>query len=187
VGEIIVDQPPLLIELGVSRLLPGQLGLFAARALPQDQVIAHAAKLGETLVTWTDFARIDAITQAKIKRYCLLTPEGAFTPQDINYLTPAWYMNHSCGYNVGLDEQGNFVTSQAVAEGQELFWDYGMGVSYPEFKLECRCGSANCRKVITGNDWKNPAFVKRNRRYFLRELLARAEAHGSGSPGCHCG
>jgi uncharacterized protein len=165
--------PPVLIEVKASLMLPGQIGLFAARDLEKDTIIADATKLGERFVSWTDLDKIDPITREKVEPYCLDTEEGFFVPVDFNYLSTPWNMNHSCNYNVGFDDVGNFVTARSVQRGEELMWDYGMGRSNPKFRLECACGSENCRKTITGSDWKDQTYVEKNKKYFLRELLSK--------------
>jgi len=162
---------PVIMEVRESKLLPHQIGLFSARFLEKNTVIAEASKLGERFVPWSSFERIDEITRNKIGHYCLDTEEGFYIPIDFNYLSVPWNMNHSCSYNVGFDEVGNFVATQDIEQDRELFWDYGMGRSYSGFKMNCKCGSDNCRKLITGNDWKNMEFVEKNKQYFLRELL----------------
>ena len=166
---------PVIIEIKASKMLSNQIGLFAARDLKKDTIIADANKLGEKLIPWSELENIDEITREKTRHYCLDTEEGFYVPADFNYLSVPWNMNHSCDYNVGFDDVGNFVTARDVKKGEELVWDYGMGRSYSGFKMECKCGSKNCRGIITGNDWKNSEYVKKNRKYFLRELLAKAD------------
>jgi len=166
---------PLMIETKPSKAIPGEIGLFAARGLPKDFVIAEASKFGERLIPWSEFDKIDAITQAKVLQFCLPCEEGFFAPEDLNYLSTSWSMNHSCSYNVGFDDVGNFITAREIKKGEELFLDYGMSGSGPRFKLQCRCGSKNCRGLITGDDWKNKEFVRKNKKYFLRELLQKAD------------
>lgn len=167
---------PLIIEIRASKMLPGQIGLFAARKLKKNTIIAEASKLGEKFVSWADISKIDLITRSKIKHYCLQTEEGFYLPDDFNYISVPWNMNHSCGYNIGFDVKGNFITTRNIKKNEELFWDYGMGISYPKFRLECECGNVNCRKIISGNDWKNKKFVLNNKKYFLKELLQKAMA-----------
>jgi hypothetical protein len=36
--------------------------------------------------------------------------------------------------------------------------------------MNCVCGSTNCRRMITGNDWKDPVFRKDNKNYMLPSL-----------------
>jgi hypothetical protein len=141
----------------------------------KDTVIAEASKLGEEFVEWSEFENTDLITQSKIKQYCLQTEDGFYMPQDrdLNYLSVPWNMNHSCNYVVGFDDIGNFVTTRDVEAGEELFWDYGMGISDQNFKLECLCGNKECRGIISGDDWKNKEFREKNKKYFLRELIQK--------------
>jgi len=162
---------PLLIEIRPSKMLPGQIGLFAARAIKKDVVIAETKRFDEIFHPWKDFKELDKITKEKIKQYCIQTKKGFFTPHDFNWLPVPWNMNHSCDYNVGFDKDDNFVTTCSVKRNEELCWDYGMGISDTKFRLYCKCGSLACRKVITGNDWKNLAYRKKNAKYFSRNLL----------------
>ena len=168
---------PVIIEVRSSKVLPGQIGLFAARDIKKGVIIAEAKKLGEKFVPWSKIGKIDHTTREKMKHYCLDTEEGFYVPEDFNYLSTPWNMNHSCDYNIGFDEKGNFVTTREIKNGEELFWDYGMGRSYPGFKMKCECGSKNCRGIITGNDWKNHEFVNNNKKYFLRELIKKINSN----------
>jgi SET domain-containing protein len=161
-----------MIELRPSKMIKGEIGLFAVRNLKKNNIIAQANKLGENFVTWTDYYKADKKTQLKIQQFCLQTKDGFFAPDDFNYLSVPWYMNHSCSNNVGFDRKGNFITNRNIKNGEELVIDYGLAVSNPDFKLVCKCKSKNCRKIITGNDWLNDSFVEKNKNYFLRELLA---------------
>ncbi len=155
-------------------MLPGQIGLFASRDLSVDTIIADAQRLGEIFIPWIEYKLVDdAQTQYMIEKYCLRNEDGFYVPENFNYMSVPWNMNHSCDYNVGFDEYGNFVTARNVKAGEELFWDYGRGISYSDFNLACRCGSKNCRKIITGSDWKNLDYMRRNKKYFMRELLSR--------------
>lgn len=163
---------PLLIELRPSKLIIGEIGLFAVRDLGKDTIIAHGSKMGENFVPWDQFHAADAMTQKKILHFCLQTKDGFFAPNDLNFLSVPWYMNHSCSYNVGFDKKGNFIAARTIKKDEELFIDYGLAISDPNYKLNCKCNSLNCRKTITGNDWRNDDFVAKNKAYFLRELLA---------------
>lgn len=167
--------PEVNIEIRPSVLIKGEIGLFATRNLKKDFVIAKASKLGERFFPWDAFKKIDKITQNKVRHFCMQTATGFFLPEDFNYLSVPWNMNHSCSYNVGFDSTGNFVTAKNVKKGEELTLDYGLFFSYPKFKLNCKCKSKNCRKLVTGNDWKDAGFMAKNRKYFLRELIADAK------------
>ncbi len=81
--------------------------------------------------------------------------------------------NHSCAPNLGFFGQIGLVALHDIHAGEELMFDYAMsdGGSYDEF--ECFCGSANCRKKITGNDWKLPELWTRYEGYFSPYLVRR--------------
>ena len=170
---------PVLIEIRPSKMLPGEIGLFAAQDLKKDTIIAKTKDFVEIFHPWEDFEKLDKHTQRKIEQYCIQTKEGFYTPEDFNWLPVPWNMNHCCNYNVGFDEEDNFVTSRDVERGEELCWDYGMGISDDSFRLECKCGSENCRKIITGNDWKDEEYRKKNAKYFSRRLLAAVKLNAN--------
>jgi hypothetical protein len=169
---------PLVIEVRPSKIIKGEIGLFAVRSLPKGTVIAQADKMGEHFVPWSKYKSLDKKTQVKVQQFCLQTPDGFFAPDDLNYLSTPWNMNHSCSYNIGFDRKGNFITSRAVKSNEELVFDYGLATSNPDFKLFCKCKSKNCRKVITGNDWLNDLYVRKNKEYMLRDLLALRKQKG---------
>lgn len=162
---------PVIIEIRPSEMLKGEIGLFAARSLKKGTIIAETKHFDEIFHPWEDFKILDKITQRKIKQYCILTKKGFYTPRDFNWLPVPWNMNHGCNYNVGFDKDENFITTRFVRRGEELCWDYGMGISDDMFKLRCKCGSVNCRGLITGNDWKDDIYRKKNIQYFSRKLL----------------
>ncbi len=129
-----------------------------------------AERLGENLYSWDEYAELDKPTKRMIDKYCASSEEGFWGPDDINYLSMPWHMNHSCSGNVGFDAESNFITIRSVRAGEELFCDYGLMITNPHFKLKCKCGSENCRKIITGNDWKDPAYRKKYEHVMAPEL-----------------
>ena len=59
---------------------------------------------------------------------------------------------------------------EEIKIGDELTYDYALAESNPLFKMECKCGNTNCRKIITGNDWKDPNFRNRNLKHMLPSI-----------------
>jgi hypothetical protein len=47
----------------------------------------------------------------------------------------------------------------------------------PKDEFDCYCGSANCRKHVTGSDWMISALWERYNGYFSPYLARRIEAH----------
>lgn len=75
------------------------------------------------------------------------------------------FINHSCEPNIGMDGQISYVAMRNIQAGEELCLDYAMAMTN-DYKLICSCGSVNCRKLITGDDWKIEELQKRYDRYF---------------------
>jgi hypothetical protein len=63
------------------------------------------------------------------------------------------YSNHSCDPNVGVQGQIVFVAMRDIEAGEELTHDWAM-TDDDTYEMECNCGAGNCRKVITGQDWR---------------------------------
>jgi SET domain-containing protein len=85
------------------------------------------------------------------------------------------FSNHSCEPNIGVRGQIVFVAMRDVREGEELTHDWAM-TDDDDYEMECRCGSANCRRVITGQDWRRKDLQEKYRGYFswyLAEKIAR--------------
>ena len=63
------------------------------------------------------------------------------------------FSNHSCDPNMGVQGQIVFVAMHDIQAGEELTHDWAM-TDMDDYNLECKCGSANCRKIVTGQDWR---------------------------------
>ena len=88
-------------------------------------------------------------------------------------------LNHSCRPNVGVRVQITFVAMRDIPAGLELTIDYAMTDGDPTERMECSCGAPECRKVITGNDWRLPALQQRYAGYFSRYLEERFVGDGA--------
>lgn len=91
-------------------------------------------------------------------------------PEDIE-LMPQHYVNHSCEPNAGWRGQVFMVAMRDINAGEEIAYDYAMVIcsnknSGAYFKMECGCGSVNCRKIIDEEGWENPELQKRYKGYF---------------------
>lgn len=151
-------------------MLQGEVGLFAARTLAASAIVVDAAFFDEVFQSWSAYTCLDSVTKGKINAFCLGTAEGFWMPCNLNFLPIAYFMNHSCDPNVGFGSGDSFVAKRDILAGEELCWDYGVGESNPRFKMQCRCGTAVCRGVITGNDWQLPELQNRHDGWFLRSL-----------------
>ena len=82
-------------------------------------------------------------------------------------------LNHSCRPNVGVRGQITFVAMHAISAGAELTIDYAMIDGDPDDRMECSCGAPECRKVITGSDWRLTELRRRYEGYFSRYIQDR--------------
>lgn len=167
---------PVIIELKPSKMMASEVGLFAARAIKQDQIVISAKAFSdERLISWEEFRELDKLTQQKIMDFCCGRKEGFYAPKDLNLISIAWHMNHSCAPNIGFDSKYNFVAMRSVKKGEELVWDYSYDETNPKFKLKCQCRSKNCRGVISGNDWRRAKELGLKTKYIsshLKKLIA---------------
>jgi SET domain-containing protein len=173
--------PKVIIELGRSQI--DGVGVFAVRSFLLHARLARgiAEAHYKRLIDWDSFAECDADVRKRILAFCIGTPEGFIPPDDFDFnkLSIEWYFNHSCEGNVGFNERGDFVARRKIEKGEELLYDYGLAESNPRFRMECSCGSSNCRKIITGNDWRDTAFRENNLEYMLPRL--RREHYEKGT------
>lgn len=160
-----------LIRIKPSTVPGGGVGVFAVRDLKPNTIVGDVKYMSDDLFfPWDEFKKIDKESQGVILTHCIGTVDGFFGPADINHIPLSWHINHKCDNNVGFDPKGNFITIKKIKKGEELFYDYGLSISDPKYKMKCNCGSKNCRKVVTGNDWKEPKYRKKKSKYMLSEL-----------------
>lgn len=85
------------------------------------------------------------------------------------------YFNHSCNPNCGMHGEITFVAMRDIDEGEELTIDYAF-VDNDDYAFECHCGDPNCRKIITGYDWKRQELQEKYYPYFAQYLKDKIEA-----------
>ena len=146
----------VMVKIKPSTMLPGEIGLFATRNISTGKVIGNGfPSIQMYLCSWEEYLKLDDVTKNYVDRYCMGTPQGFYTYQNPHFMTTCWHMNHSCAGNVGFgEEDGDFVAIKDISDGSELVYDYGLAECNPKFKMDCLCGSSDCRGVITGHDWK---------------------------------
>ena len=86
--------------------------------------------------------------------------------------------NHSCEPNTWLqDNDGLVLVARGEIEmGDELTVDYATMIADPHWRMVCRCGSPQCRELITGEDWKLPHLQDRYQNHFAPLLAHRISA-----------
>ncbi len=84
------------------------------------------------------------------------------------------FLNHSCDPNCGINGTLKIVTMKDIEPKEEITFDYAMSES-SEYKMKCCCKSLNCRKIITGNDWKIKKLQKKYKGFFSDYLQKKIE------------
>ena len=77
--------------------------------------------------------------------------------------------------NIGVQGQIVFVAMRDIAAGEELTHDWAT-TDDEDYRMECRCGAATCRKIITGKDWQKPELQEKYAGYmswYLAERIKR--------------
>ena len=88
--------------------------------------------------------------------------------------------NHSCEPNIGYSDPITLVAIKDINSGEELVFDYAFGESvFGAF--ECKCGSKNCRKTITQDDWKRKDIQEKYKEWFSPYLKAKIFKSSSGT------
>jgi hypothetical protein len=166
--------PEVLIELRPSKMIRGEVGVFAAARIRRGQRIAGGINKEdyELLAPWAILKKYGEAVREKVRHFCVGTPRGFIPPTDFDFnrLSVEWYINHSCDGNVGFDENGDFIARRDIRKGEEITYDYGLAESNPVFRMRCRCNAKRCRVIVTGNDWRQDEFRRKNLRYMLPKL-----------------
>ena len=92
-------------------------------------------------------------------------------PKDFNALSADWYINHSCDPNCGsAPDWFTLIAMRDIEPNEEITYDYAMTDSESDWSMGCHCGAKNCRKKITGNDWKIKKLQQRYAGYFQENI-----------------
>ncbi|HJP90660.1 MAG TPA: SET domain-containing protein-lysine N-methyltransferase [Pyrinomonadaceae bacterium] len=79
------------------------------------------------------------------------------------------FSNHSCDPNIGVQGQIVFVAMRNIQAGEELTHDWAT-TDDDDYEIECNCGAADCRKVLTGRDWQRKDLQEKYKGFISRYL-----------------
>jgi hypothetical protein len=112
-------------------------GVFAKRAI----------RIGETILAFGG-ALIDfAETKRRGPRECMAIQVGP--DQYIDTQPPGVFVNHSCAPNAGIRNDRDLVALRDIPKGEEICFDYSTTMDEKSFTMACRCGTPECRKMVT--------------------------------------
>jgi uncharacterized protein len=144
-----MNYPKAILELKPSKVIPGEVGLFALKNFKKNEIIVDKSSWDESrIIKWDEFEALDPITKRKLIDFCYKTEEGVHAPENINKLNMAYYFNHNCDPNSYSDSDGNYMAKRDIESGEELTIDVEALMKKTVIEFECHCGSPNCRKII---------------------------------------
>ena len=142
-------------------------GVFAKEFIKKGEIVF--IKGGHILT------REEIFSTSVINSYFPISDEyflGAINEEEENDIK--LFENHSCNPNCGLRGEITFVAMRDIDKNEELTTDYAF-IDNEDYKFECTCGSKNCRKVVTGYDWKIKELQDKYYDYFAQYLKEKID------------
>jgi uncharacterized protein len=147
------------------------LGIFAVEPIKKGEVIAARAGY---LVDTAGLEKVRALDPERKRIIWMPIDDNLFlAPGEESDISKFLiYLNHSCEPNVGPRGDITFEALYDVDAGEELTLDMAM-TDTVSFTMECHCQTPNCRKVITGEDWKRKDLQEKYGRHFSPYILEK--------------
>ncbi len=92
---------------------------------------------------------------------------------------PGLYVNHSCHPNAGIFPHRRLVALAPIQVGEEICFDYSTTMDDGIWTLDCLCGHATCRHVVTDFKTLDPD-IQTN--YLARGIVPRFIARTYRAP-----
>lgn len=142
-------------------------GLIAVAPIAKDEIVA--IKGGHIV----DTAALNLLPE-RLRNSEVQIEDGFYLValEEAEYEAVMLFINHSCEPNVGFAGNTVLVAMRDVDAGEELTTDYALFDDY-DGEMACRCGTAACRRMIDGRDWRRPDLQLKYGRYFSSYLLRR--------------
>lgn len=147
-------------------------GLFARAALPAGTVVS---RLGGRLVSEAELRELFA-RAAREQGYVDTVSVAGELHLVLPPRRPNGYGNHSCDPNLWWVDAYTLAARRDIAAGEEVTNDYGTSTAVADFRMDCACGTALCRGVLTGDDWQLPDLRERYGDHWIPLLLDRIRA-----------
>jgi SET domain-containing protein len=144
-------------------------GLFAKDAIAAGEIVAVK---GGHILSWREWMTSEphlGSAEIQISEDLFIAPveqsqrEGSML-----------YTNHSCDPNIAIQGQIVFVAIRDIAPGEELTHDWATTDDL-DYEMECKCGSRNCRGIVTGKDWMKKELQEKYKGWFCWFLQRKIE------------
>lgn len=146
--------------------------------------VARTARTGKGLFASTPFVTGETVFVLKgTIRHCDYDADFTIGPNWFGVGHERWldplpksqggYVNHSCAANCVVTASRSVIAVRAIGEHEEITIDYSTTEVDPFWRMMCRCGQRECRRVIRGVQSLPPQTYRRFRPY-LSAFLRRA-------------
>ncbi len=129
------------------------LGLIATSKIKKNEIVWQASK-NHLTYKMTDINSWSQEKQKEFKRYSYECEKEYFLLDG----TIGKYMNHSCNPNCVWQNNRTLIAKDDINIDDEITYDYSTAQLSRNLKMNCKCGSDKCRKIITNHDYKNIDF-----------------------------
>lgn len=152
----------------------GGSGLFAIRPIAAGDLVM---RFGGELVDDAELTALMASSSTYVDTLSVYEGVNLVLPADV----PNHTGNHSCDPNTWWRDPFSTVARRDIPEGQEVTIDYGTITDSSDFRMACRCGSADCRGVVTGEDWRIGSLQRSYGDHWVPVLRNRISGEGAKS------
>ena len=119
------------------------IGLFAGEPIPKGTIVFYYSS-DDVYVSKREFPNLPDCQKEKLYKFGVEDEFG-------NWIAAEGDANHSCDANIlSMFVDGRYcdIAVKDIREGEEITIDYGLFYSSFPWKISCRCGSPNCRKIV---------------------------------------
>ena len=99
--------------------------------------------------------------------------------------TPGCYLNHSCNPNAGISNDRILIALRKITADEEIRMDYSTTMQENHWKMKCRCGGNNCRKVVADFHLLPEEVQIRYLKLGIVQRFIRAKETGGNGPKLH--
>lgn len=149
-------------------------GLFAVEELRAGTIVA---RLGGRLISDGELERLiaDAVRDPD-RPYVDSIAVDDGTNLLISVGQAIHFGNHSCDPNLWHVDPFILAARRDIAASEEMTIDYATQTANPRVRLNCYCGSSQCRGTVTGDDWRLDELRERYGEHFVPAVLRRIAA-----------
>jgi uncharacterized protein len=106
----------------------------------------HSYKAGDEILRFEGRTVPASVVAAMGDEQCYMIqigPDAYFEPE-----APGRFTNHSCNPNAAIKDDYRLVALRDIQVNEQICFDYSTTMSEDNWTMECRCGSADCRREI---------------------------------------